>query len=54
MSSEQKPSLALVPGKKLTAEALEALYEKLTGKKFTPQEMAQARERLAKKDQEKA
>jgi hypothetical protein len=45
-----KPKLNLLKaGKTLTVEQLAALYEKLTGKKPTEQELEAARQRLAEK-----
>lgn len=46
-TDDQKPTLYLLSGKEaMTAEGIAALYEKLTGKHTTPQEMDECRARL--------
>lgn len=46
-TDDQKPTLYLLSGKDaMTAEGIAALYEKLTGKKTTPEEMEECRQRL--------
>jgi len=42
----QKPELSLIKGKGVTAEDIAALYEKLTGKKSTEEQIQASRERL--------
>jgi hypothetical protein len=39
----EKPTLSLIPGNALTVENLAALFEKLTGRKPTEEELAEAR-----------
>jgi len=43
-----KPTLTLLSGPTFTAEDLAALFERLTGRRPSEQEMAEARETLAK------
>jgi hypothetical protein len=44
----KKPELTLIKGKGLTPEALAMLYERLTGRKPTAEELESARQKLAK------
>jgi len=39
----EKPSLTLLRGDRITAESLADLFEKLTGKRPTPEEIAQVK-----------
>lgn len=44
---DQKPRLFLLPGNKITAENIAALYKQLTGKDTTPAELEECRASLA-------
>ena len=46
-TDEKKPTLYLLPGSEaMNAESLAKLYQRLTGKPTTPQEMEECRQRL--------
>ena len=47
----KKPALTLAAGKELTPEKVAGLFEKLTGKKPTPEEQRRIRERLKEQPQ---
>ena len=42
----EKPSLTLLRGDRISAETLATMFEKLTGKKPSPEEIEEARETL--------
>ena len=47
--TEQKPSLTLILGDTIDAEAIARLFRKLTGREPTPEEMEEARKILERR-----